>query len=140
MSIKDEYNINSFMIGYYCSEISYQRELGEELHKITMEVASRDYDVETGIYSLEFQVIIDFSKSKENVFLFEAGFKIYDTNVPEDETDNTLLPIFVASLFPYVRNFITVITNDSESPVIIPTLDLRQINLSTKIELSLGKE
>ena len=136
MQDKSDLIVDSFMIGYNCEEIRFKRKLGAKLNKITLSIPNKSFDTTSNILTLIFSVKLDFVDSKENFFRFTSGFKINNIEILNDNFDQKYLPIFISSLFPYVRNYITTITNDSSNPVIIPTIDLRKINLNNSVELS----
>lgn len=103
--------------------------------QITISAQKLSFDLITHIYSFRIFVTIDFGSKEESRLEFLVKFLINDTSWYESVKPNDIASLFMSTAFPYVRQMINSITNDSRGPVIIPTLDLRGIILEKGIVL-----
>ncbi len=71
-----------------------------------------------------------FGDQQESTFIFNAGFQINDRNWYQGIQKKQIDALFFSVVFPYIREKIHSLSNDYRGSVNIPTIDLRQADLS----------
>lgn len=114
-------------LGYNIQKVDFERVGNEEVEEIRIGIANADYNEDDRIYSLVLTLQIDFSKSKKSTVNILGGFKINDTGIIKNK--DSINSIFAASLYPYLRTVLHNLTSDDRRSIMLPTIDLRNINL-----------
>lgn len=125
------------MLGYNIQNVKLSRIGNEEITKIDIKLLSKEYDEKTSVYSLVLCAEFDFETSKMNKIEILSGFLINDKSILEG--NEHIVSIFAASIFPYLRQALISLTSDARKPVVIPTLDLRYLDIGRGITLHQNK-
>lgn len=137
--MSEEFKLPAFnFLGYNIQQIVLKRLGSEEIDEIKINITSTKYDDKQKIYSLVMNLIIDFTNSKNSSIEILGGFKINDESILNNK--DAINSIFAASLFPYIRTTLQLITSDDRPNVMIPTLDLRYLNLTNGISIKPNKQ
>ncbi len=121
------------LLGYNIQVINFSRIENEVVEQIRITIKSSNYDSGNMTYSLVLSLKIDFQNSKDNYIEMLGGFKINDVSILENE--NQIVSIFSASLYPFMRSLVINLTSDSRAPLVLPTVDLRMIDLAHGVSL-----
>lgn len=82
------------------------------------------------------EVTIKFIEDDVSSFYFSACFRINDLDWKNQLKDEVLESLFVSVVFPFVREKIHSITDDSRGAFILPIIDLRNVSLSKGAKFS----
>lgn len=129
-------------LGFHLVHIVYDFEQDEKVTQIRLGLKSINYDKGKNVLTLFPYIQIDGERNKNNSFEYVAGFVINDEEIraafikEENETIEAFLPIFYASLFPFIRENIFSITKDTPNSIKLPTVDCRQFNLNKDLVLT----
>lgn len=118
-------------LGYNIQKINYERIGDDEISELEISISSSSYDKDSNIYLLTLDIALNFKTSKNNIIRVLGAFKINEIGVLENE--NNIRSIFSATLYPFVRNLIYTISSDDRTPLMLPAVDLRHIDVSKKI-------
>lgn len=127
-------------LGFNLRKVLFNKNQDELLKEVRISICDTIYDADNSTFSLGLKVEIEYEKNKDNEFLYAAGFVINDDdmasklNIKDDA--NQIIPIFVASVFPFIRQNILSITNDTSEPVNLPTIDCRMISIENTLILT----
>lgn len=137
--MSEELKLPAFnFLGYNIQQINLKRLGDEEVEEIKISITSTKYDDKHKIYSLVMNLIMDFTNSKNSEIEILGGFKINDETILNNRDE--INSIFAASLFPYIRTTLQFITSDDRPNIMIPTLDLRYLNLTNGISIKPNKQ
>jgi preprotein translocase subunit SecB len=125
-------------LGYNIQQVNFKRVGNEVIKEIRLSISSAKYDEDRNIYSLVLTVQIDFSESKNSFIEVLGGFKIYDEKIIGNR--DFINSIFAASLYPYLRTILHNITTDDRGPIMLPTIDLRNLNMKNGISIKPNKQ
>ncbi len=119
-------------LGYRLLEVKYNRILDGDMESFTLSIL--DFTLsEDSIYVITFSLKLKFENNEESEFIFNAGFEINDTNWYESINENQIQSIFIATVFPYIRQKVNVLTDDYRGGVVIPIIDLKNKDISNGI-------
>ncbi len=104
-------------------------------NQIVVKAQKSSFDEVSRIYTLNVNVLIYFGSNEESKLEFSVKFMINDISWYNSIKQENLTSLFMSTSFPYVRQMVNSITNDTRGPVVIPTLDLRGIDLEKGIVL-----
>ncbi|MDY0278745.1 MAG: hypothetical protein RBQ97_11750 [Acholeplasma sp.] len=136
--MSEEFKLPAFnFLGYNIQQIILKRLGNEQIEEIKIAITSAKYDENHKIYSLVINLNIDFTNSKNSLIEILGGFKINDESILDNQ--DAINSIFAASLFPYIRTTLQLITSDDRPNIVIPTLDLRYLNLTNGISIKPNK-
>jgi len=124
-------------LGYDIQEIRFKRIGNEELEELNINISSTKYDEDHQVYSIELRLSIDFANSKNSMIRILGGFKINDQEILEDKA--AIHAVFSASIYPYLRTVFHNMIHDGRQAYILPTLDLRNLDLKNGISLKRTK-
>lgn len=120
-------------LGYNIQNINLKRIENEKLEEIRINIASAKYDEKSKVYSLVLTLSVDFTNSKGSVIEILGGFKINDAECLSN--NDAINSIFSATIYPYLRTVFQNITSDDRPSIMLPTIDLRCINLKSGLSL-----
>ena len=120
-------------LGYHIQRINLKRIGNETIEAMKILITSTQYDDIEKIYSLVLTLTIDFNTSKESIIEILGGFKINDETILKE--NNAINAIFSASIYPYLRTVFQNITSDDRPSLMLPTLDLRNVDLRNGVSL-----
>lgn len=127
-------------LGFNLRSIKLSKEQDEKVKEIRISICGDGFNEENAVYSLALKIEIDYTKSLHNEVVYESGFLIHDTNLidvlKEGKNKKQHLSSFVSTLFPFVRQNLLAITNDTSEPINLPTIDCRMISLENTLLLS----
>ena len=119
-------------LGYRLLEANYYSLEGNNT-TITIRINGK---LEDSIYVIEVIVETDFSSRQNSTFKFEAAFKVNDMEWYEKLSDSERKMVFSSIVFPFVREKIFSISSDIKPGLLIPMLDLKNIDASKEIKLT----
>ncbi|MFO7969193.1 MAG: hypothetical protein R6U15_03660, partial [Candidatus Izemoplasmatales bacterium] len=76
---------------------------------------------------------IEFNNSKGSFIELLGGFKVNDEAILKNR--DAINSIFSASIYPYLRTVFQNITSDERPSLMLPTLDLRNVDLRNGVSL-----
>ncbi|MCF7930629.1 MAG: hypothetical protein K9L02_03855 [Acholeplasmataceae bacterium] len=118
-------------LGYHLLQAQYYRKLNSGIEKFSIKMTDHSYNKKTKNYVINFKIFLKFNDIiEESVFEFEGGFHINDEKWKDEITSNMLNSLFFSVIFPYVRNKIYSITDDINTGVQLPIIDLRGVDLT----------
>lgn len=120
-------------LGYNIQQIKLKRIGNENVEEIKINITSAKYDELKKIYSLVLTLSIDFNDSKGSLIEILGGFKVNDENILNNR--DAINSIFSASIYPYLRTVFQNITSDDRPSLMLPTLDLRNVDLRNGVSL-----
>ncbi len=123
-------------LGYKLISSIYSRKKYTLIEYFSIKTNSSLFDEEKSIYKVNIELIIKFYEDELSSFNFLAEFKINDLDWKKQLDNNVLDSLFVSVVFPYIREKIYALTNDSRGAVNLPIIDLRNIVLSKGVKLS----
>ena len=101
-----------------------------------VKIVNSIYNEKTGLFEIFLEVTIKFIEDDVSSFYFSACFRINDLDWKNQLKDEVLESLFVSVVFPFVREKIHSITDDSRGAFILPTIDLRNVSLSKGAKFS----
>lgn len=123
-------------LGYRMLKANYNRQNNNPLEHFTIKSVKSIFNEETSVYALLLEVTIKFENDDHSVFIFDSAFKINDLSWKQQIPEEQLQSLFVSVMFPFVRGKIYSITEDLRIGIILPIIDLRQIDLSKGAKFS----
>lgn len=140
MEQKDILEPSFLFLGFNLRKVSFNKLQDELLKEVRISICDTKYNKNDAVFSLGLKVEIEYEKNKDNEFLYAAGFSINDNELVEklnSKVDsNQVMTLFIASLFPFIRQNILSITNDTSEPINLPTIDCRMISIENTLVLS----
>ena len=124
-------------IGYRLTEVSLNRITNDSLDSFGIKLIESEYNEENELYIITSQFNMEFENNDESYFIFDAAFQINDTNWLSSMTKKQINSLLFSSVFPYIRQKIHSLTDDYRGSVDIPTMDLRQVDLSDGVTFEL---
>ena len=123
-------------LGYNVTEIKYINEHKDNTFiKISI---PKDYYIEKlKQYRLFIKLSTDFS-NEESYFVFLASFFINDEKWFKTLNDSEKKSLFFSIVFPFIREKVLSITADSNPGLLIPTIDLQNLDFNKEIRLIRG--
>ena len=123
-------------IGYKLLNAAYSRKNKTPVEYFIVKTADSIFNEKLRISEIFLEVTIKFIEDDISRFVFNAGFKINDLDWKNQLKDEVLESLFVSVVFPYVREKIFSITDDSRGAFILPIIDLRNVSLSKGAKFS----
>jgi preprotein translocase subunit SecB len=117
-------------LGYKLIKANYTRDKDTDVQSFSIKTYNRQYDNEKKIFSFLIQFILQYKDTDISEFIFVSAFKINDLDWKNNFNDNILESLFMTVTFPYIRQKITSITDDSRKSLTLPIIDLRNIDLT----------
>ncbi|MDO9630189.1 MAG: hypothetical protein Q7I99_09860 [Acholeplasmataceae bacterium] len=118
------FNVKSFV---------FHRDNNGSPESFSVKISNHDFDPIKQTYTLNIDFDISFAKNPTSKLNIIAYFKINDldwmSSIHENQLDSTLF----ASVFPFIRNYVIQLTNDSRGVITIPIIDLRFSDLNKGI-------
>lgn len=126
--------------GYHLVEIKLKKAQNENLNELRISMPGFHYDKEDEILSLTINVEIDYDLSKNNRFVYLAGFAITDPKLRADllsnQKNDIYVPLFLSVVLPFIRENLMSITKDTGATVLLPTIDCHMITLNNTLVLT----
>jgi preprotein translocase subunit SecB len=123
-------------IGYKLLNATYSRIKITPVEYFIVKIVNSIYNEKTGLFEIFLEVTIKFIEDDVSSFYFSACFRINDLDWKNQLKDEVLESLFVSVVFPFVREKIHSITDDSRGAFILPTIDLRNVSLSKGAKFS----
>ena len=120
-------------LGYNIQQIKLKRIGNENIEEIKINITSAKFDKDKKIYSLLLNLSIEFNNSKGFFIELLGGFKVNDEAILKNR--DAINSIFSASIYPYLRTVFQNITSDERPSLMLPTLDLRNVDLRNGVSL-----
>ena len=117
-------------VGLKFVSCEYYRVKDTEIDYFKIKTFNRNYNNENNLFSFLIDLRLKFENEEESKFTFAVAFIINDKEWKESIPEDTVEAIFVSSIFPYVREKISSLTDDSRGRFTLPIIDLRTIKLS----------
>lgn len=114
-------------IGYHLKKCDYSRDLGSRgLKKVEIKILNLSTMIEKRTCRFEIHVLVTFLNDETSTFIYSSLFRINDLEWYMKEVENTkqgLTQLFCV-VFPYIRESISAITNDSIGSITLPTANV----------------
>lgn len=136
-------------LGYYIKSIKIDKTQTSKIKNVVISIDGFSLDEKKTTFVLGVKVSIEFDDTDKGEILFISGFEIIDedgrkelASINELDGEEKLkittkwLPVFLRTLFPFIRERIHNLTSDCEQPVLLPTLDMTFLRADQSIEIS----
>ena len=120
-------------LGFNILKIDFLRVDEDIINKFSIHMNKSDYDSEEKIFSCLIKVKLYFNNDNESLFMFSAGFKINDEKWFNELEENARNAMFFSVVFPFVREKINMICDDSRGGFMIPIIDLKTFDISKEV-------
>lgn len=128
-------------LGYKLISINFNHKPKEKLKEIRLQIENSQY--QNGSIHLISSVELDYEESKGNKFVYISGYEINSKNIINEFENNENSPekdqffsVLYASVFPFIRESISVITKDSGEHILLPIIDCRGISLKETLVIT----
>ena len=121
-------------VGYHLESLKYVRKDEEEVSEILFSILGTNFDSEKRFFLIDSKLELKFETTTSE-FIFSSGYQINPKFLINEEEIEKALPFMMSSVFPYIRTHVQNVTSDSRGPIVIPTIDLRGINVQNGISL-----
>jgi len=128
------------LIGLKVLSINYSRESNTKIESFEIKILHHGMAENENVYSMILSLSLNFPEEVQTVFCFAAGFAINDMKWKNDFPKDMLNSLFLSVVFPYIRQKVYAITDDSLGAVVLPVIDLRGKNLSEGAKYTLTKQ
>lgn len=132
----DNLSIYQFL-GFKIVRVDLNRETEGKVEKFSIQLADTYYNDKENIYTILINVKIVFEGCNETKFTFVSGYQIIDKKWFVETEKNVVDSLFISVVFPFIREKINNICDDSRGAFIIPIIDFRNINVNNEIVFSL---
>lgn len=126
-------NIPYQFLGYKLLQASYNRDLDTPIEKFSLKMEKTEYLEQEQIYNCLILVNIQFKDCKPSSFMFLTGYKILNTDAFFNLDGLNQKSLLFSIAFPFIREKVNNICNDSRDGFIMPILDLRNVNIEEGI-------
>ena len=126
-------------LGYKMLESHFYRKTDDTIKYFTIHVLNNEYHKDSSIYNIFIKLKLKFENCDESTFTFLSGYKINDEKWLNSLNDNSIKSLFFSVVFPFIREKINSICDDSRGGLIIPIIDLRGIDLSNEVIFTSNK-
>lgn len=120
-------------LGYKILKSDVHREQDGGIELFSIKVMQGIYDEDKSIYSLDVTFSFKFKNNSPSSLFFRSAYKINDLSWKERLSELQLINTFFSVVFPYIRSTAEHITDDVRGKLIIPIIDLSQVNLTVGI-------
>jgi len=118
-------------LGYQMVLVDYKRVKNTNIEKFSIKTYDRKFDEKINCFSFNVQLELKYSEEEASKFIFSVGFRINDLEWKKQIKEEGIIEsIFFATVFPYIREKIYSVTNDSRGAFNIPIIDLRNAKLN----------
>ena len=118
-------------MSFYLTEIKYSRPIND-IPLIT-EIKATIINKNKSVFTLETKVKITFSNKEETFLSFSSAYNINDFSWASSLGDLSLTSVLFSAVFPFVREKIFNLTQDSNEPIMLPVIDLKNSNIQTGV-------
>lgn len=118
-------------LGIKIINVNFTRTANTEIEYFNVKTYNRDFDAKSKIFSFFIELIIKYEEEEESKFVFAVAFKINDLEWKNKANDDILESLFVSTVFPYIREKVSTITDDSRGRFVLPIIDLRSVSLAS---------
>lgn len=119
-------------ISFYLTEIRYSR--AENNIPLITEIKASIVNKDKEIFTLDTKVKITFSNNDTGLLTFSSTYRINDISWASALGDSSLTSVLFSAVFPFVREKIFNLTQDSNEPIMLPIIDLKNSNIETGIK------
>ena len=126
-------------LGYKIIKVELNRFNDGLIEKFKLSISNNNYDEEKQVYSFLINVKLYFKDNDESIFKFFTAFKINDSNwfeMLEEDVKNTM---FFSIVFPFVRQKVNELCDDSRELIRLPIVNLKNANLTKEVVFTLNK-
>ena len=116
-------------LGFRLLSANYNRSMGKPVESIELKIMKSSFSPEDHIYSLLLSLKMICQNEDTSSFVFASGFLINEVAWKDSFAEGVLDSLFVSVVFPYIRQKIHAITDDTSGAIDLPILDLRGANL-----------
>ena len=121
-------------IGYRLLKANFNRIQEGNIDYITIRNIQSELKNEN-TFILIVEILIKYENNESSTFVFDSCFKINDIKWFNELDGNLVNNLFISVIFPYIRQKIYEVTNDSRGGLQIPIVDLRNIDLTKGLKL-----
>ena len=116
-------------LGFKLLKIDMHREQDGPVEFFSLKVMQSNFDEKTNIFSLDVTFSFKFVNNSPSHLFFRGAYKINDIKWMDSMNELTRINTFFQMLFPYMRLMVEQVTDDIRGWLVIPILDLSQVNL-----------
>lgn len=120
-------------LGFKTIESHFFRNTDKKIKKFSVQVLNSEYQKENKIYNIYIIIKLEFGDCKESSFIFIAGYKINNEQWMNELDENTINSLFFSVVFPFIREKINCLCDDTRGGLIIPIIDLRGIDVTKEV-------
>lgn len=131
------------LLGFHLEEVQLNRPGNEIPIEIKLKVDTIEFSSDEEIINLTLKICLKYHESSESYFLFRSVFKINKAEIgineeefnlnDLNENEESLVSSLMAFVFPYFRQNLSALTNDSAFIINLPIIDTRQLIAGIKL-------
>lgn len=126
-------------LGYKLIKVNFNRLNDGLLEKFSISISNSDIDDNSKIYSFFINVTMYFKDNVESKFEFLTAFLINDMEWFNSLNSTFRDSMFFSVVFPFIRQKINELCDDSRESVKIPIVNLKNTNLCKEVVFILNK-
>jgi len=122
-------------LGYKVNQIILNRTSNSPLDRLIINIPAFNYNKITTIHEIQIDLKFNFMVKAESIAKISAFFRINDYKWYESINVEQINSLFFSVTFPFIRKYISDITDDIRGQILIPTLDLRNADMKKGLTL-----
>ncbi len=120
-------------LGYKILRADLHRENDGMIEMFSIKVPQVLFDEAKSILSLDVTFSYQYKNNAVSALFFRGAYKINDLEWKKEMNELQLISTLFAVLFPYIRSSVEQFTDDIRGHLVVPIIDLRNVNLSVGI-------
>jgi hypothetical protein len=120
-------------LGYKLLRADLHRENDGMIEMFSIKIPQVLFDEAKSILSLDCTFSYQYKNNAVSSLFFRGAYKINDLEWKKELNDLQLMNTLFAVLFPYIRASVEQYTDDIRGHLVIPIIDLRNVNLNVGI-------
>ena len=125
------YNLPVYnFLGFNLLRCSFNRNNGNDIESFGIKITNSHFDEINHVHQLGISINLNYGDQNISYFDFSSGYKINNMEWYNSLTINQINQTLFAIVFPFIRNMVANITDDSRGRLILPIIDLKNIDLN----------
>lgn len=124
-------------LGYKLLKVRFNRYTDDNLEKFSFMILDKNYNEENNVYSFCINVMLKFKNNDESNFTFLTAFLINDKEWFLSLDSNLRDSMLFSIVFPFVRQKINELCDDSREATRLPIINLKNSRLDKEVTFSL---